>query len=185
MNKNIYLKTLKLFGNKGVRFTTEELARELGTSKRTIYTYFATKDEIIEKTIDFVFEEMYVSDAAILEKKEFPIQKRLELYFQNTPDAYSLSSIVQHMDDLQRYYPVLWEKLNQYLNDAWNPLIEVIEDGIKTGELEETDTTVLKIMLIQTQKKLLDYEFLATNQVSFDHAVKAMGNIILTGLIKR
>lgn len=185
MKKKIYLKTLKLFARKGVRFTTEDLARELGTSKRTIYSYFSTKDEIIEKTIDFVFEEMVISDAAILKKKDLSIQKKLELYFQNTPDAYSLASIVQHMDDLQRFYPELWEKVNNYLNDAWNPLIEVIKDGISTGELEEIDTAILKLMLIQTQKKLLDYEFLATNQVSFDHAAKAMSKIILTGLIKR
>jgi AcrR family transcriptional regulator len=62
MEKNLYIKTLKLIGNKGIRFTTEDLAKELGTSKRTIYAYFASKHELIEKTIDFVFSEIVASD---------------------------------------------------------------------------------------------------------------------------
>lgn len=185
MDKNIYLKILKLFGNKGVRFTTEDLARELGTSKRTIYSYFSTKDEMIEKTIDFVFNEMSTSDTEILEKSELLLEEKIKLCFQNGPDAYSLASIVQHMDDLQRYYPHLWEKVNNYLNTIWDPIVMLIDQGIKNGELEEIDTVILKLMLIQSQKKLLDYEFLAKNQVSFDYALKEMSNIILYGLIKR
>lgn len=185
MEKNIYLKTLKLFAGKGSRFTTEDLARELGTSKRTIYSYFSTKDEIIEKTIEFVFSEIIRSDAEILENNELTLQEKIKLYFNNIPDAYNLGSIIRHMDDLQRYYPYLWEKVNNHLNTIWDAVIQLIKQGIKNGELEEIDTVILKLMLNETLKKLLDYEFLAKNQVSFDSGLKAINNIILYGLIKR
>ena len=105
MEKNIYLKTLKLFAGKGSRFTTEDLARELGTSKRTIYSYFSTKDEIIEKTIEFVFSEIIRSDAEILENNELTLQEKIKLYFNNIPDAYNLGSIIrrseEHTSELQ------------------------------------------------------------------------------------
>ncbi|MBU3074860.1 TetR/AcrR family transcriptional regulator [Clostridium estertheticum] len=185
MEKDIYLKTLKLFASKGSRFTTEDLARELGTSKRTIYSYFSTKDEIIEKTIEFVFNEMITSDAEILGNNELTLQEKIKLYFNNIPDAYNLGSIIIHMDDLQQYYPYLWEKVNNYVDTSWDAVIKLIEQGIKNGELEEIDTVILKLMLNETLKKLLDYEFLAKSQISFDSALKAMNNIILYGLIKR
>ena len=156
MEKNIYLKTLKLFAGKGSRFTTEDLARELGTSKRTIYSYFSTKDEIIEKTIEFVFSEIIRSDAEILENNELTLQEKIKLYFNNIPDAYNLGSIIRHMDDLQRYYPYLWEKVNNHLNTIWDAVIQLIKQGIKNGELEEIDTVILKLMLNETLKKLLD-----------------------------
>ena len=89
------------------------------------------------------------------------------------------------MDDLQRYYPYLWEKVNNHLNTIWDAVIQLIKQGIKNGELEEIDTVILKLMLNETLKKLLDYEFLAKNQVSFDSGLKAINNIILYGLIKR
>jgi len=185
MEKNIYLKTLKLFGSKGSRFTTEDLARELGTSKRTIYSYFSNKNEIIEKTIDFIFSEIIASDTKILENNELTLQEKIKLYFKNIPDAYNLSLIIQHMDDLKQYYPYVWERVNNHLNTIWDSGIRIVEQGIKNGELEEIDTDILKLMLNETLKKLLDYEFLAKNRVSFDSGLKAMNNIILYGLIKR
>ena len=185
MEKNIYLKTLKLLGNKGLRFTTEDLAKELGTSKRTVYTYFSSKDEIIEKTIDFVFTEILTSDTEIIENSDITLQEKIKRCFQNTPDAFSLGSIVRHMDDFQRYYPNLWEKVNNHLDTIWNPVVQLIDQGIKDGVLEEIDVKILKLMLNETLKKLLDYEFLAKNQVSFESGIKAMNNIILNGLVKR
>lgn len=185
MEKNIYLKTLKLFGSKGSRFTTEDLAKELGTSKRTIYSYFSTKDEIIEKTIDFVFSEIIISDTEILENKELTLEEKIRLCFDNIPYAYNLGLIISHMDDLQRYYPHLWEKVNNYVDTIWDAVIQLIEQGIKDEEIEKVDTVILKLMLNQTLKKLLDYNFIVKNQVSFDSGIKAMNNIILHGLIKR
>ena len=40
MDEKIYFKVIELFSEKGPRFTIEELARALGTSKRTIYENF-------------------------------------------------------------------------------------------------------------------------------------------------
>ncbi|MDQ0111971.1 TetR/AcrR family transcriptional regulator [Paenibacillus harenae] len=185
MEKNLYLKTLKLIGNKGIRFTTEDLAKELGTSKRTIYAYFASKHEIIEKTIDFVFSEIVASDNEIMERNELTLREKIILSFQNIPDAYSVSSIVRHLEDLQRHYPDLWEKTNNHLNTIWDPVMHLIEQGIKNEELEVIDTVILKLMLNETLKKLLDYDFLANHQVSFESGIKAMNNIILYGLIKK
>lgn len=185
MEKNIYLKIIKLFGSKGTRFTIEDLAKELGTSKRTIYSYFSNKDDIIEKTIEFVFNEIITSDTEILKNSELMLAEKIKLYFQNIPNSYSLGSIIRHMDDLQRYYPNLWEKVNYHLNTISDAVIQLIEQGIKNEELEEIDTVILKLMLNENIKRLLDYEFLAKNQVSFDSGLKAMNNIILYGIIKR
>ena len=185
MEQNIYVKTLKLFGNKGARFTTEDLAKELGTSKRTIYSYFSTKDEIIEKTIDFVFSEIITSDTEILENNQYTIQQKLTLYFNNIPYIYNLGPIISHSDDLQRYYPHLWDKVNNYLDTIWDDVIQLVEQGIKSNELQEIDTVILKLMLNETLRKLLDYEYISRNQVSFNSGLKAMNNIILNGLLKR
>jgi AcrR family transcriptional regulator len=185
MEKNIYLKTLKLLASKGLRFTTEDLAKELATSKRTIYSYFSTKDEIIEKTIDFLFGELISSDNEILENSELTLEEKIKLYFQNIPYAYDLGAIIRHMDDLQKYYPDLWEKVNHYLNTGWDSVIQLVEQGITNGEVQQIDTTILRLMLNQTLKKLLDYEFIAKNQLSIDSGLNAISDIILYGLIKR
>lgn len=185
MDHNVYLKILKLFGSKGSRFTTEDLANELGTSKRTIYSYFSSKDEMIEKTIDFVFNDIIKSDTEIFENSELTIRERIELCLSNVPNAYNMGTIIQHMDDLQRYHPNLWEKVNDNLNTIWNTVIQLVDLGIKKGEFEEVDTVILKLILNESLKKLLDYEFIAKNQFSFETGIKAMNKVILYGLYKR
>jgi AcrR family transcriptional regulator len=185
MDNNVYLKILKLFGSKGSRFTTEDLARELGTSKRTVYAYFSSKDEMIEQAIDFVFTEMMESDTHILENMELSIQEKVRLYFLNIPYSFSIGSIIRHMDDLQRYYPRLYEKVNHHLDTNWDAIIQLIEEGMKNQQLQEVDTVILKLMLNETLRKLLDYEFISKNQVSFESGMKAMSDIILNGLIRK
>ncbi|HEX3075789.1 MAG TPA: TetR/AcrR family transcriptional regulator [Lachnospiraceae bacterium] len=185
MDTNIYLKILKLFCGKGTRFTTQDLAKELGTSKRTIYSYFSTKDEMIEKTIDFVFSDIMKSDTEILENTDLSLQQKIRLYFENIPDAYSIGAIIRHKDDLQRYYPSLWDKVNSNIDALWDRAIQLVEQGIEENVLEDINTSILRLMLNETLRKLLDYEFIAQNQVSFESGIKAMSDIILNGLLKR
>lgn len=184
MDNNIYLVILKLFGNKGIRFTTDDLAKDLGTSKRTIYTYFTSKDEMIEKTIDYVFGDIIAIDTQIVENRDFKLQEKIKLCFQNIPDAYNIGTIIRQMDDLQRYYPSMWKKVNDYLNKIWDPVIHLVEQGIKNNEIEEINTVILRLMLNETLRKLLDYEFIVRNQINFDSGFSAMSNIVLHGLLK-
>lgn len=184
MDEKIYLKILKLLGNYGTRFTTDDLAKELGTSKRTIYTYFSSKDEMIEKTIEFVFRDIIKSDAQILYNDTYSLPQKLKLYFDNIPDAYNLGAIIRHKDDLQRFYPDLWKKVNSQLETIWDEAIQLIETGIRKKELREINTVILHLMLNESLKKLLDYEFTAQNQVSFESGIKAMYDILLCGILK-
>lgn len=185
MEKIFYIKTLELIEKKGFKFTTEDLAKTLSTSKRTIYTYFSSKDEIIEKTIDFVFDEISKSDAEILNNEQLTLVQKITLYFQNIPDTYNLSSITKYMDELQRFYPEQWEKVNTNLNTFWNDIIKLIEEGIKTDELKEINSTILKIILTETYKKLLNSDFLSDKNISFNSGLKAISDIILYGIVTK
>ncbi|WP_246553811.1 TetR/AcrR family transcriptional regulator [Paenibacillus tritici] len=139
---------------------------------------------MIERTIDFVFSQINQSDTDILGNTQIPIHDKLKLYFLNIPDAYSIGTIIRHMDDLQRYYPRLHEKVKRHLDTIWDGVIELVEQGMNRDELQKVDTVILKLMLNETLSKLLDYEFIAGHQVSFESGIKAMSDIVLYGLIK-
>lgn len=61
------------FGSK--HFSMNELASELGISKKTIYKHFKTKDELISKGIGFIIEKYLHEVAKILKKTEDPIER--------------------------------------------------------------------------------------------------------------
>jgi len=185
IEEKILLAVLKLFEEKGIHFTTLDLATELKTSKRTIYAYFPSKDVILEKTIDFVFQNMRESDHRILENQSLSIRERIGLYLNNVPDVYSISALIHQLDDLKQYYPRLGEKMDDYLDNTWDDFMILLEEGISKKEIEAVDTTILKIMLKETLKKLLDYNTMIQSGYEFHIALNAMSYIVLQGIYKR
>ena len=77
MEEKIFYKVTELFSEKGPRFTIEELARALGTSKRTIYERFKDKEELLEKTIDFFFKDIIEEGEEILNDKTLSKDERI------------------------------------------------------------------------------------------------------------
>ncbi|MFS0724933.1 TetR/AcrR family transcriptional regulator [Paenibacillus sp. 1P07SE] len=183
IDRNVYLKLLRLLSMKGTHFTTEDLARELGTSKRTLYAYFSGKHDMIDKTIDFIFADMERSDAAILDNESYSFKEKFELYFSNVPDSYHIGVLLRYADDFQRHYPEQWAKAERHIHAMWDDLIALVEQGIENGALRKVDTTILRLMLDQTLVKLLDYEYTARQQVSFESGMRAMCEIVLYGLV--
>ncbi|MEO3946283.1 TetR/AcrR family transcriptional regulator [Gorillibacterium sp. CAU 1737] len=181
---HVYLTLLTLFESKGTRFTTEDLARELATSKRTIYTHFTGKEDMIDQTIDYVFADMMKADEEILQNPNLPIAEKLKKILCGAPDAYSIGSITRHAVDLRRHYPDLWAKVERNLDSLWNPLIQLVEEGVQAGELREVNPVILRLMVKETLNRLLDYEYMTKNQITFESGIQAMGDILLLGLLK-
>ncbi|WP_018752965.1 TetR/AcrR family transcriptional regulator [Paenibacillus sanguinis] len=183
IDKSTYFKILKLLSQKGTRFTTEDLARALGTSKRTVYTFFENKYDIIDKTIEFVFQEIGQSDREILADPGLAFPDKVRLYFQNIPDIYYIGILIRYADDLQRFYPELWDKTDHYIHSMWDELIHLVEKGMEDGVLHQVNTKVLRLMLDQTVGRLLDYEYTFKEKISFEAGMQAMCDIILFGLM--
>lgn len=77
----------------------------------------------------------------------------------------------------------MWAKAGCYISAIWDELIALVDNGIQSGALHSVDTAVLRVMLEQTVKKLLDYDFTAKSQISFESGMKAMYDIVLYGLL--
>ena len=78
MKKNIILKATELFMKLGFKSVTmDDIAKEMGISKKTIYTHFNNKETIIGVVTDHVFETVCEDIDAICDLNQNPIQ---ELY---------------------------------------------------------------------------------------------------------
>ena len=55
LQKKILEGTLVVFNKKGLKFTMDDLAGQLGISKKTIYTVFRDKEELFLEMVDYLF----------------------------------------------------------------------------------------------------------------------------------
>ncbi|AIY12453.1 TetR/AcrR family transcriptional regulator [Cellulophaga baltica] len=86
------------------RFTLDDLAHEMGISKKTIYETFDTKETIVNDSLDFLLKKTELEIVAITAKKEAnPILSIIEIYrigflfVKNMSPAY--------INGLKKYYP--------------------------------------------------------------------------------
>ncbi|WP_078577714.1 TetR/AcrR family transcriptional regulator [Salipaludibacillus agaradhaerens] len=179
IDKNIYYTILRLFSKKGPTFTTDDLARELSTSKRTIYTLFKNKKDLINKTIDFIFIDIKKSDQLILTNKSLSLEEKVDQFFKNIPTMYNVGLLLKHGDDLRKYDPSLWQKVNNHLDTIWDDLFLVLEK-----EISHLQLIILKTMLDETLRRILNQDFIDENKITFEDTMLELGHVILYGFVK-
>ncbi|GAK10406.1 TetR/AcrR family transcriptional regulator [Geomicrobium sp. JCM 19039] len=178
LNDAIYVTIIGVIAENGIRFTTEQVARALGTSKRTVYEYFSSKEELLSRTIDFVFRDIQAIDRTIVNDHTLSEAEKMERVFASLPVNYDVGIIIQHADELEKKYPALHEKVANQVSAVWKPFIELVEPKFPTAYV-----TVLKTLLEEMLLNFLDTQYLQQHNVTFEEGMEQLQAIVLQGIL--
>ena len=64
--------TINIFKEKGVKFTMDDLANNLGVSKRTLYENIDSKETLLNLLVDDIFDSITQKGKEILNDDKFP-----------------------------------------------------------------------------------------------------------------
>ncbi len=137
MKEKILRKTIDLFLTFGVKsITMDDIAKELGISKKTIYTYFSTKAKLVEAASIFAFEQINKGIFSICTSNFNPIE---ELYSVKTLILKQLKNEKSSPQyQLQKYYPKIFEALKKKQFDSvYTCITENLKKGIEKGYYRE------------------------------------------------
>lgn len=118
------------FGFKSV--TMDDIATEMGISKKTIYKYFSNKEILIEETVAATHEIIDRSIEQILSQNHNPIKENFEIrqMFKVLFQAADTSPLYQ----LKKHYPDIHAKMMcKEMDDCNKFLRQNIENGIEQG----------------------------------------------------
>ena len=110
MRDKIVEKASELFLNFGFKSVTmDDIAKELGASKKTLYKYFNTKISLVRECTTIFHEACLCEIGTIVDKKMNPIQENFEIQkvFKEMFKNASASPVYQ----LKKYYPKIHEKI--------------------------------------------------------------------------
>jgi TetR/AcrR family transcriptional regulator, cholesterol catabolism regulator len=133
-----------LFMQFGVRsITMDEIALQMGVSKKTIYQYYADKDELVDAVI---IDKLKFNQDCCLKDKAHSQNAIHEVFLA----IEMMQEIFQNMNpsilfELEKYYPKSFEK---FLQHKYSFLYKILTDNIERGIAEELyrsdiDTDVL------------------------------------------
>ncbi len=129
MKEKIIQKANDMFLSLGFKsITMDDLASEMGISKKTIYTHFQNKTKLVEATTDHLFCAISNGIDSILQENYDPIE-----------ELYAIKAFVMHhlknektapQYQLQKYYPKIHQKLKAKQFEVFQ---ECVVDNLKRG----------------------------------------------------
>jgi len=139
----------ELFLQSGIRSVTmDDIARNLGISKKTIYHYFTDKNELINILVDKRLKEDCDQLRALISSSENMIEELVAMT-KGAEDVFSrINPIVVH--DLQKYYPDAWMRFQTFKAEFLiNTLEKLLFKGIQQGYIRpDADAKILAIMRV-------------------------------------
>ena len=110
----------------------DDVAKELGMSKKTIYTFVENKAELVKLTLTTYLQKERTEMDAILKTSENSVDEMIQmiLFFFNQTREFNPSAL----NDLQKYYPETYTIYMDYRHHhLLNLITKNIESGIKQG----------------------------------------------------
>ncbi|MGD8191886.1 TetR/AcrR family transcriptional regulator [Brevibacillus ginsengisoli] len=184
MNNRIMSAFIAEIQQNGMKFTMDDLAKRLGISKRTLYEHFPSKGDILEAIIDQTFNDINEITERIIRDDKLTIIEKIRGLITTLPKHWELYDL-RILEQMKRYFPEQWAKIDSALKDDWAALRVLIEQGIREGEIVDVNVPLVMKMIIDATNSTLDQRFYRDNQITVTDALSSIVDVLLNGLIPR
>ena len=118
-----------LFMRIGIKSVSmDDIARELGVSKKTIYKHFADKRDLVSKVLEEDIRQDTKACLACYSSNSNAIQKMIDISRHISRQHKDLNPTL--IFDVQKYYPSAWAKMEEYQTKFISSIIiQNIEEG--------------------------------------------------------
>ncbi len=127
-------KITELFLKYGVKsFSMDDIAKELGISKKTLYVHFRDKKDVVLKSVIHSVQDQQCKMANIIKENSFNAID--VLFYVSKQLVESLKNMNPNINfDLQKYYPEACSIMNEHRKKhIYGKIILNMEQGIKEG----------------------------------------------------
>ena len=181
LEEKILIAAIEEFGKKGLKFTMDDIARNLSISKKTMYHVFDNKEAMLLALADYCFADIKKSERAIVEDPNLDVVDKIEQILVVLPEKYQnigLSNLYQ----LSEKYPNIYSRVSAYLSTDWDATNALIEQGVAEGKIRPIALPVLQAMVESTIQKFFADSILVEHGIRYEEALHEMIQIIIHGI---
>lgn len=147
----IVAKAQLMFAEHGIKaITMDQLANELGISKRTVYIHFKDKNELVATCIKVKMVRQMTKDEQLINDAPNSIAAFLGFMKSNIKASKSVNP--EYYCDLEKYYPAIWNtKIEDYNAYRKERIATLLRTGMgqnvfrKDIDIEAVSTTIFNI----------------------------------------
>jgi AcrR family transcriptional regulator len=183
MEERILSKARELFFSYGIRSVTmDDIARQMGVSKKTIYQYYSDKNELVARVISDLVNCHHT---------------KVEEYFQNSENAVqevilqtaAIAEIIQAIKpgvffELQKYFPETWRLIDGHRSDCvLQAILNNLRRGISEGVYrEDLDIEVIAHIRLVQLNSVLNLQDFPPDRFSYQMILNQLTELYLYGI---
>jgi AcrR family transcriptional regulator len=173
-------KVFMAYGFKSV--TMDDLARELGVSKKTIYQYFKDKNELIETLIRLNLEADKTMCAQIKSFADNAIESMMKVIKKIGENMNGVHPSIFY--DLQKYHPKSWKLIDEHQKKF---VTQLLLDNVERGRSEglyrlDFDAEIVAKMYVKCTDAVVKKEIESATHNDFAHALKEVIHFMIVGM---
>ncbi|MEJ8547283.1 TetR/AcrR family transcriptional regulator [Brevibacillus borstelensis] len=181
MQERIVQLAIREIHSKGLKFTMGELARQAGMSTKTLYGYFSSKEELITTIIERAIKELQEKEDEIIGRTDIDLTEKLKLLLALVPSGFG-STHIRLWYELKRYYPEQWALVEGCLENEWDHVRNILEQGMAKGTFQRVSIPVFIHMYIGSLEHLVNRQVTEETNMTMRGALDAMIDILLHGI---
>lgn len=163
------------------RMTVDELAARAGISKRTLYRYFRSKEEIIDAAIDQFMAEMAVTVSHLVEVEHDPeafLQIILDQLVKN--GNFIINPVT--LNDLRLHYPHLWNKIDSFRLERIQIIVKYWLNQSDNQIKKDIDPRIITAVVTACIQAVLSPDFIINNGFTFESAAQQLSRFLSAAL---
>lgn len=182
--QTLVARSRELFMKHGLKsLTMDDIARELGMSKKTIYQVVDNKSDLIRICLkDYLDEERRNLDL-ILGKAENSVDELIHIMEYFLAAVRDLNS--NTLNELQKYYPESWDIYNDYrYNFVLARMRENLQTGIKQGFYrKDMNADIMSRLYVAGVQVLTHEDLFPPHKYAFVNTFREFLNYYLRGIV--
>lgn len=183
--KRIELIARKIFLKNGFHKTSmDEIAKELKVSKKTLYKYFSTKEELIRTIQTGLEKEVRQNLEEIISSKDNTIVKLRKL--SNFISDLFLKVGIKWAEDLSTYYPQIWSEFEKRRSEnIVNTFARILSQGKKENLIVDKPNELIVQTITSGLQGVINPDFLIRSNYSLYEAFNITFDILISGILTK
>ncbi len=181
LRKTILNGTMEVFNQKGLKFTMDDIAKQLGISKKTIYKVFNDKEEMFLNMVDYLFDQIKASEEEVMKDQSMTTLDKIRKILGVMPDSYRDIDL-RKLYELKDKYPNTYKRVEERLESGWENTLSLLEQGIKEGVIRPLPLCLVKMMLEASLEQFFQRDVLIVNNLSYGEALDCVVDILVNGI---
>ena len=166
----------------GVRsFTVDSLSQNMGMSKKTIYKYFPTKEDLVDKSIGFfhgLIEKKLNKLMATEPNPAIQFVKVMEFIMGHISNV-----SIERPADLKNRFPQVWKRMEAFRLDRRDDFYNILFNAQQQGYVrKDVDISIIATLYMNIINSTFQPEFFLKNNLAPSDAISNFLKMVSSGL---